>query len=201
MITVTDNGTLTNSLTLTITIQPTYKLAPVFTNSSCNATIAGNSLVGTSLFTLSATDPNVNMLTPPIRYTLASITAIPNKYFTVGIQSGAATIGYPIPNVAATYVLNATTYNRLKPYLSSSRLCYVTTTVIIVTTTTEAPAVYNSSFSMAFYNFEIRADANIGDYAGTVKAIRDGTSESMFLCLFISRIRNCSSRDQYSFIL
>ena len=115
------------------------------------------------------------MPTPTVDYTLGLGSAL-SPYFRVGEDSGKVTVYSDLPNIENTYILNATVINDIKPSLYSSMTCYIMTTKYVPPTTPPPPPL-TSNFTVVFFNFEIRSDAKVDDYAALVKPKRSGTSK------------------------
>lgn len=134
--------------------------------------VSGDGPVGTQIIqpTYTCLDKN-RAANSPVKWALADVTPVGGaSYFAIN-SNGVVTLAQipPLSQSDQTFVLNVTVQDAFNPSLGDWALL-----TVIVTPGTYHYNPGNLTFSKEFYNFEIRDDALIGDYAGEVLATRSG---------------------------
>jgi hypothetical protein len=148
---------------VTISILPIYKNPPTFLAASFSATVPQDAAVGYDAITLAYKQNNGNLKPLTVRFAMYSTAGNGDTYFSINPSTSVISTIKPLTYPMPTMVFNVTMWYPLYPALASS------TTVTIDVSYVQGPSV-NVTFVPNFYNFEIRADANVNDYIGQVYA-------------------------------
>lgn len=166
-----DNTQRTATLQVTVNILGVNRPL-ILSSENYQGSVSGDGPVGTQIIQASYTCLDKNRAANlPVKYALADVSpAGSTTYFSIS-SKGAVTLTQvpPLSMSDQTFKMNLTVQDAANPAIMD--WAYLT---VIVTPGTYHYNPGNLTFSKDFYNFEIRDDAKVGDYAGAVLATRAG---------------------------